>query len=111
MLLRCTDLKWVYFLCALLTCQQPAEWANRAWLLDAHRRRDALGPDRLKQLRLVPMLCFSAWESAGVDFVANNYHLDDVHNLVSDLIVEVKPCFAAARARLLTLMPGRSTLA
>ena len=42
------------------------------------------------------MMCFSAWESAGVDFIANDYHLEDVYALVSDLIVEVKPCPAAA---------------
>lgn len=70
------------------TYRQPVEWDNKQWYLAAFRARDALGVTRLKALKHVPIVCFSAWESAGVSFVANRYPEEDADALVNLLVLE-----------------------
>jgi len=66
----------------------PASVDNKLWFLRAWRERDALGPARLKALRDVPMLCFSAYESAGMMLVPNTYPEEDCDSLIEELICE-----------------------
>ena len=53
-----------------------------------YRSRDALGAARLKSLKHVPIVCFSARESAGVAFVPNRYTEEDADALVNALVME-----------------------
>lgn len=69
--------------------RQQVEWRNKQWFIDAYRGRDSIGPtSRLRALRSVPIMCLSSRESAGVDFVPNNYTEEDCDSLVTELLME-----------------------
>jgi len=84
--LACKSLPRSYARCY----RQPVEWRNKQWFIDAFRSRDTIGPtSRLEALKAVPMLCFSACESAGADFISNDYTEEDCAALVMELRMEV----------------------
>lgn len=82
--LACTALPRAFAKCY----RQPLEWDNKKWFVAAYRSRDALDAARLKALKHVPIVCFSAWESAGVMFVPNRYPEEDTDALVNKLVLE-----------------------
>lgn len=62
------------------------EWDNKQWFIDAYRRRDAVDLARLERLRGVPIMCFSASESEGLEFVDNAWAQHATNDAVLELM-------------------------
>ena len=66
--------------------RNAVEWENRQWFIDAYRCRDAIDDDRLKKLKGVPIMCFSASESEGIEFIDNAFAQHATDDMVFSLM-------------------------